>query len=183
MAPAEEGQEHRRAVRVLGTLESQLMDVLWDVTPTELSVQDVCTALGAGHNYKTVMTVLNRLVEKELLDRRLDGRAYRYRPHSSRREFLRSVANELVHGYMQAYGADAAPHLASALRTAAPDTPVSNAGASGAGASGAANPRASGPGDVGADGGPRRNSTPIAVIVTAIAGIEALIYLLARRKR
>jgi hypothetical protein len=31
--------------------------------------------------------------------------------------------------------------------------------------------------------GLRRNSTPIAVIVTAIVGIEALIYVLTRRKR
>ncbi len=178
MAPAEEQQEHRRAVRVLGTLESQLMDVLWDVTPKELSVQDVCTALGPGHNYKTVMTVLNRLVEKDLLVRQLDGRAYRYRPRSSRREFLRSVADELVHGYMEAYGADAAPHLASALQMAAPET-----AASGAAASGAANPGAYVTGDLGAAGMVRRNSTPIAVIVTAIAGVEALIYFLTRRKR
>ena len=111
--------EARRAVRGLGTLEAQLMEALWAST-ARLSVQEVCDALGPGHNYKTVMTVLNRLVEKELLERELDGRAYRYRPHQSRQEFLRSVANELVHGYLEAYGSDAGSHLTGAVDAALP---------------------------------------------------------------
>ena len=92
------------------------MEALWG-SASELSVQGVCDALGAGHNYKTVMTVLNRLVDKGLLRRELDGRAYRYRPSQTRPQFLRSAANELVRGYIEAYGPDAAEHLASAAGT------------------------------------------------------------------
>ena len=103
----------RRARGALGALESRLMEVLWG-SASELSVQGVCDALGPGHNYKTVMTVLNRLVEKGLLMRELDGRAYRYRPSQSRPQFLRSAADDLVRGYVDAYGPDAAAHLASA---------------------------------------------------------------------
>ena len=95
------------------------MEVLWG-SASELSVQDVCDALGPGHNYKTVMTVLNRLVEKDLLARQLDGRAYRYHPQQTRPRFLRSAADELVRGYLEAYGEDAAEHLAGAAGTAAP---------------------------------------------------------------
>ena len=109
----------RRARGALGALESRLMEVLWG-SASELSVQGVCDALGPGHNYKTVMTVLNRLVEKRLLTRELDGRAYRYRPSQSRPQFLRSAADELVRGYVDAYGPDAAEHLASAAGTEAP---------------------------------------------------------------
>ena len=109
----------RRARGALGALESRLMDVLWGAA-SELSVQGVCDALGPGHNYKTVMTVLNRLVEKGLLARELDGRAYRYRPSQSRPQFLRSAAAELVRGYVDAYGPDAAAHLASAVGTGPP---------------------------------------------------------------
>ena len=59
--------------------------------------------LGGG-NYKTVMTVLNRLVEKEMLTRELDGRAYRYHPAHGRDEFLRAAADGLVRGYVEAFG-------------------------------------------------------------------------------
>ena len=106
----------RRARGALGALEARLMEALWG-SASELSVQGVCDALGPGHNYKTVMTVLNRLVEKGLLTRELDGRAYRYRPRQTRPQFLRSAADELVRGYIDAYGPDAAEHLASAAGT------------------------------------------------------------------
>jgi predicted transcriptional regulator len=101
-------------VRGLGALETLLMEALW-ATGAPLTVQEVLEALGPGHNYKTVMTVLNRLVEKELLQRALDGRAYRYHPLQSREQFLRSVAEELVRGYIDAYGAPSGSHLAQAV--------------------------------------------------------------------
>jgi predicted transcriptional regulator len=119
------------ALRGLGALEAQLMEALWG-TESQLTVQEVVDALGPGHNYKTVMTVLNRLVEKELLGRALDGRAYRYHPQMSRDQFLRSVADELVHGYLEAYGAGSGAHLTGAIdavlpRAAAEPVPVNAA--------------------------------------------------------
>lgn len=117
--PADSPSVSRRVRGALGTLEAGIMEALWGSSP-ELSVQDVCDALGPGHNYKTVMTVLNRLVEKGLLSRQLDGRAYRYRPRQTRTEFLRSAAGELVRGYLEAFGDDAAEHLAGAAGAAAP---------------------------------------------------------------
>ena len=104
----------RRAPRVLGALEARLMELLWG-TPERLSVQDVCARLDGGHNYKTVMTVLNRLVDKELLVRELDGRAYRYRPLMDRAAFLRSVADGLVRSYEDAYGVEGRPYLQEAV--------------------------------------------------------------------
>ena len=49
--------------RVLGELEASVMEVLW-AHQRDLSVQDVCRSLGQGTNYKTIMTVLSRLVDK-----------------------------------------------------------------------------------------------------------------------
>ena len=127
---ASEGSGSRRARGALGALETRLMEALWG-SASELSVQGVSDALGPGHNYKTVMTVLNRLVEKGLLMRELDGRAYRYRPSQSRPQFLRSAADELVRGYVDAYGQDAAAHLASAAGVgSAPQAPAPPPGAS-----------------------------------------------------
>ncbi|MDE2764878.1 MAG: BlaI/MecI/CopY family transcriptional regulator [Chloroflexota bacterium] len=112
----------RRAPRVLGALEARLMNLLWG-TPDRLSVQDICDRLDDGHNYKTVMTVLNRLVEKELLVRELDGRAYRYRPQMDRAAFLRSVADSLVRSYEDAYGSEGRPYLQEAVNGGEPHAP------------------------------------------------------------
>lgn len=117
----QEATERKTQVTSLGPLETRLMDVAWSAGRS-LSVQDVVDRLG-GANYKTVMTVLNRLVEKEMLARELDGRAYRYRPTQCREAFLRAAADGLVRGYLEAYGSDAASHLADAAGTAAPAPP------------------------------------------------------------
>ena len=111
----------KQGPRGLGTLEAQLMDVLWN-TSEQLSVQGVVDKLGPGHNYKTAMTVLNRLVEKGLLSRALEGRAYHYHPTHPREEFLRSVADELVREYVEAYGAASGTHLTEAIDAAIPRT-------------------------------------------------------------
>ena len=116
----ENGAEPRKSARSLGPLESQLMETVW-ASSEHLSVQEVCDRLGEGHNYKTVMTVLNRLVDKELLERELDGRAYRYKARQSREEFLRLAAADVVQSYLDAYGPDGAKHLSSAVASAVPE--------------------------------------------------------------
>ena len=57
----------RGPARVLGQLEAEIMECLWLLEQGR--VADVCTQLGSKANYKTVMTVMNRLVEKRLLQR------------------------------------------------------------------------------------------------------------------
>ncbi len=114
----QEATEHKTPVTTLGPLETRLMDVAW-TAGRPLSVQDVVDRLGDA-NYKTVMTVLNRLVEKEMLTRELDGRAYRYLPAQGRDAFLRAAADGLVRGYIESFGGDAASHLADAAGAAAP---------------------------------------------------------------
>ena len=157
------GPEPRRAPRGLGALESRIMNAVWDST-ADLSVQEVCAALGPGHNYKTVMTVLNRLVEKQLLERQLDGRAFRYRPTYTRQQFLRSVADELVRGYLESYGSGSASHLARAVDTVAPRS---------------APPLTSAP-TLEIDEPPR---VPIAWLLAAIVVLETLEVLLRREKK
>ena len=112
--------------RPLGSLELKLMNALW-ASPKELSVQDVCVVLGASGHSKTVMTVLNRLVGKRLLERRLEGRAYKYRPRMSRSAFLESTAQQMAQDLVRAYGAEAAEYLATAAASTAPESMPSEA--------------------------------------------------------
>lgn len=118
----QEATERKTPVTTLGPLETRLMDVAWSAGRA-LSVQDVVDRLG-GANYKTVMTVLNRLVDKEMLKRELDGRAFRYLPTQGRDAFLRAAADGLVRGYIESFGGDAASHLADAAEAAAPQAPA-----------------------------------------------------------
>lgn len=64
------------------------MDVLWD-RGTPLTVREVAEAL---HNrelaYTTVMTVLDRLAGKEMVERERAGRAWSYRPAASREAYI-----------------------------------------------------------------------------------------------
>jgi predicted transcriptional regulator len=115
------------------------MDALWDA-PGSCSVQEVCERLGPGHHYKTVMTVLNRLVEKELLSRELDGRAYRYLPSLSRGAFVRDAAAGLVDAYVEAHGPAAADVLAEAVAEAGGAVPHAPAPAPEQPARGGVNP-------------------------------------------
>lgn len=64
------------------------MDVLWDVvqgTSNGVTVREVADALdGRELAYTTVMTVLDRLAGKGMVQREREGRAWRYRPAASR---------------------------------------------------------------------------------------------------
>ncbi len=82
--------------RFLGTLEARIMEIVWK--KGSVSVQDVCDRMGKGANYKTVMTVMNRLVEKGVLDREKVSRAFVYTPRLNRQEFLESAYHQIVTG-------------------------------------------------------------------------------------
>ena len=107
--------------RVLGELESQVMEALWE-SQDPLSVQNVCDSLGPESNYKTVTTVLNRLVEKRLLKRRRRGRAFHYQARVDRDEFRKSVAEGVVQGLMQDYGDVAVASFIDAVEAASPES-------------------------------------------------------------
>ena len=54
--------------RLFGELEAKVMNAVWSLE--EPTVHDVVKRLGKKANYKTVMTVMNRLVDKGFLERR-----------------------------------------------------------------------------------------------------------------
>ncbi|PGH43519.1 Predicted transcriptional regulator [Micromonospora sediminicola] len=72
----------------LGDLERAVMDVLWDSVPGTsdgVTVREVADALdGRELAYTTVMTVLDRLAGKGMVQREREGRAWRYRPAATR---------------------------------------------------------------------------------------------------
>lgn len=77
-------------------LENAVMEVLWSAGEP-LTTRGVQERLD-GHRvaYTTVMTVLVRLWNKGLLDRRKTGRAYAYRPRRSREEHTATRMEEML---------------------------------------------------------------------------------------
>ena len=67
--------------------ENLVMEVLWQESP--LSSVDVVARLSSqGWNEKTVKTFLNRLVNKQVVSFKKDGRRYLYSPAVARDDFL-----------------------------------------------------------------------------------------------
>jgi predicted transcriptional regulator len=60
----------------LGELERRVMEIAWAST-SDVSVRDLCNEL-PDYAYTTVATVLDRLVHKRMLRRRMDSRTIRF---------------------------------------------------------------------------------------------------------
>jgi len=87
----------------LGKLERQVLDETWQ--RGEVSVRDIYLAFGENVAYTTLMTTLDRLYKKRLLDRRKDGRAFLYSPVCSPEEFEQSIRADFVDSLLE-HGAD-----------------------------------------------------------------------------
>jgi len=82
----------------LGPLEREVMELIWrrPKRATEVSVRDIHLAFDERLAYTTLMTTLNRLHKKGLLERRKEGRAFFYSPRFSPDEFERGVARAVI---------------------------------------------------------------------------------------
>ena len=86
-------------MRQLGQLEAVVMAELW-AADEPLPVRAVLTRLQTGRElaYTTVMTVLENLRRKGLVERIKAGRAYDYRPLLSREEHTATLMQEVLAG-------------------------------------------------------------------------------------
>lgn len=93
----------------MGELEQAVLEALWDLdasrrradTPDEhgASGREVHERLvGRDLAYTTVMTVLDRLVRKDLVVRQRDGRAFRYAPRLTRAAMTAELMHEALEG-------------------------------------------------------------------------------------
>ena len=82
----------------LGKLERQVLDETW--RRGEVSVRDVFVVFDERIAYTTLMTTLDRLYKKKLLDRRKDGRAFLYSPALSREEFEHGIREDVIVGLL-----------------------------------------------------------------------------------
>jgi predicted transcriptional regulator len=87
-----------QATARLGPLEDQLLRLLWQLgNATVRELVDEGYAEGA---YTTIMTTLDRLHKKRLLNREPDGRAFRYSPAQTEQEFNGAIVREALHNML-----------------------------------------------------------------------------------
>jgi predicted transcriptional regulator len=82
----------------LGPLEQQLLESLWQ--RGSATVREVIEDGDLKLAYTTVMTTLDRLYKKNLLDRVPEGRAFRYSPRHTPEELQRAAAGDLIRQFL-----------------------------------------------------------------------------------
>jgi predicted transcriptional regulator len=78
----------------LGPLEQQLLSALW--TRGSATVRELRDAGNLKLAYTTVMTTLDRLYKKQLLNRAAEGRAFRYSPRYTQQELEKAAIGETI---------------------------------------------------------------------------------------
>lgn len=83
----------KAALGQLGSLESEVMERMW--RRGELSVRDLHAELAPRLAYTTVMTTMDRLYKKGMLQRRKVGKAFLYVAALSEQEYQEQLAQHL----------------------------------------------------------------------------------------
>ncbi|QNO13700.1 BlaI/MecI/CopY family transcriptional regulator [Alkalicella caledoniensis] len=105
----------RGTKKVLGELEADILDVIWDSEP--VTVREVCDKLNRNRNiaYTTVMTVMGRLAKKGYLEKNKceNTAAYIYNSVITKDEFQKSIVSSVIKGLMEDYKDQVLSHFAS----------------------------------------------------------------------
>lgn len=113
------------AEKLLGDLEHEVMEHAW--SRGELSVRRVLEELNAERPpdrhlaYTTVMTIMARLAEKGLLERRLVGKAHVYEPALTRDAFVARSSQEIARQMVADFGEAAIASFLTVLGEVAPE--------------------------------------------------------------
>ncbi|MDA8235263.1 MAG: BlaI/MecI/CopY family transcriptional regulator [Clostridia bacterium] len=113
---AAEFKPHKIGLRkVLGDLEADIMEVVW--AKEHATVREVYEQLRLQREiaYTTVMTIMGRLNEKNLLEKHPQGNAYIYSPTVSRLEFTKKIVKEVLDGLFDEFAEPAMNHLVDRL--------------------------------------------------------------------
>jgi predicted transcriptional regulator len=91
----------------VGPLEREVLDLIW--TKHCSTVREVCLELQQKKSiaYTTAMTIMNRLVEKNILSRKKVGKHYTYCPKKTRKQFLHNLVKNTLSYFATNYGEEA----------------------------------------------------------------------------
>lgn len=104
-------------VQILGDLEKEVMDVVWE-SSSPVKVREVLERISRKRKvaYTTIMTIMTRLADKGLLNRKYDGsKAYVYQAVYSKEKFLTKVTKLIIKNFVASFGQAAVAHFAQEI--------------------------------------------------------------------
>lgn len=106
---------HDQRLPLLGDLERDIMRVAWE--RPWVTVREVEESLRTRRDsaYTTIMTVMNRLVEKGVLRRKQHGQCFQYCATRSKEEYLERTSRQVVARFVEDYGSVAIAQFIDAL--------------------------------------------------------------------
>ncbi len=107
--------------RVLGDLERTIMDILWE--RGEVTGRDVLEEIEKEKSLAltTILTVMDRLLKKGLINRKKAGGIYVYSPSISRDDFVKQVSEEVLQGILDISASSAASSFVDLLYRTSPE--------------------------------------------------------------
>ncbi|NUM80544.1 BlaI/MecI/CopY family transcriptional regulator [bacterium] len=101
--------------KIFGDLEADIMEILW--SNGRLTVREVFEKLKHKRRiaYTTVMTVMTRLAQKEILRKIKDGNAFIYEPVLTREKFSQTTSQAVLDGLLADFSSPLLSQLVDSL--------------------------------------------------------------------
>ncbi|WP_407669848.1 BlaI/MecI/CopY family transcriptional regulator [Paenibacillus albus] len=108
--------------RFFGPLEVKVMDAIWS-RPEPSTIKEVNAIVSEDKpmSFNTIMTVMNRLVDKGVLKKKLQSKSYVYSAVLSKERFLEEQSKELSYDLVKEFGSLAVTHMLDAMEQVDPD--------------------------------------------------------------
>jgi predicted transcriptional regulator len=112
--------------RFFGPLEAKIMDIIWSSPSDRMTIKEVNTRLTTDQelSFNTVMTIMNRLTEKEHLikiNHPSNKKITYYKPRVSKDEFVHAQTGAVTQMLFRDFGDHAVTHMMDALDDADPE--------------------------------------------------------------
>lgn len=118
--PGRQRRNRDPIARELGKAQAELMTILW--RRGSATVPELVAAANTKRDvaYTTILTLVQRLYARGLLEREPEGRGFRYRPARTRDELLADWSDELIDRLLGDFGDVAVARLDERLREVGP---------------------------------------------------------------
>lgn len=100
---------------MLGSLEQQVMEVLWKAIKP-LKPQEVLSQMKGDYAYTTIMTILKRLADKNIVSRNMSGKVYLYKPCTCKDKFIKQNLSGIIGGLVDSYGQAAIANFVDVIK-------------------------------------------------------------------
>lgn len=102
--------------KILGPLELEVMQILWKKgTTTVQEVVDILNQEEKPYAYTTIMTIMSRLAEKAILERKKKGKTYLYSPKLPVDQFIKQKSSQSIQHLLKDYGEIAISQFVDAI--------------------------------------------------------------------